>query len=390
MHVNSLLCLFIIDKDPSLTGAPRTVLNLLSGLHEHGFQPVLVTQRESPLTKRLRKRGIAVEVLPLPPILDVFDEGAFEYSWIEKTKALAAVLMYNREIMRLADKHNIDCIWARQIKGVLLTGFAARYMRRPLVWDIGVEKESTGLVYLLHTLGLLLVSKVVTQARIQPQVIFGERREQWFESKFEAINPGIDDERRFKIEEAHEERQSSGTIEIITVGSVHPRKNQKMLLEGIPKIIEQHDQVRIRIVGPFRDKEYASNLQCFVENKGLSGHVDFLGWRDDVPALLGESDIFVLCSRAEGVPQVIREAMYARLPVVATAVGGVPETIQNGKTGFLVQPGGREQMKKYLLTLVNSEEKRRNMGQHAFRLARERFSKETWISSYEDMLRDLD
>lgn len=386
----SLLCLFIIDKDASLTGAPRTVLNLLSALHRQEFQPVLVTQRESPLTEQLRERGIGVEILPLPSILDVFDEGIFEYSWTQKIKALGAVLTYNRRIMRLADKHNADCIWARQIKGILLTGFAARWTRRPLVWDIGVEKKSKGFVYLLHTLGLLLASRVVTQARIQPQVIFGERRQKWFDSKFKAINPGIDDERRLKIEEAYEQRQSSGPVEVITVGSVHPRKNQKMLLEGIPKIIEQHDQVRIRIVGPFRDKEYASNLQHFVENRGLSGHVDFLGWRDDVPALLGKSDIFVLCSRAEGVPQVIREAMYACLPVVATAVGGVPETIQHGETGFLVQPGGREQMKKYLLTLVSNEEKRRKMGQHAFQLARERFSKETWISSYTDMLRDMD
>jgi glycosyltransferase involved in cell wall biosynthesis len=291
--------------------------------------------------------------------------------------------------MRLADKHNAGCIWARQIKGVMLAGFAARYTRRSLVWDIGVEKESTGIVYLLHTLGLLLASRIVTQARIQPQVIFGERRKKWFRSKFRAINPGIDDERRRNIEEAQEESETSVGVEIITIGSVHPRKNQKMLLEVLPKIIEENSQVRVRVVGPFRDKKYALNLQEIAEKKGLYDCVDFLGWRDDVPELLGDSDIFVLCSQAEGVPQVVREAMYARLPVVATAVGGVPETIRHGKTGFLVQPGDREQMKRYLLVLVRSLEKRRHMGERAFRFAEKRFSKENWISSYAGLLRNL-
>jgi glycosyltransferase involved in cell wall biosynthesis len=389
MRVKSLLCVFIIDKDTSLTGAPRTVLNLLSGLHERGFQPVLVTQQESPLTRRLRDRGVEVEILPLPSILDVFDEGVLDYSWAQKAKALGAVLTYNWRIMQLADKHKANCIWARQIKGILLAGFAARWSRRSLIWDIGVEKESKGLIYHLHTLGLLFASKVVTQARIQPRVIFGEVREQWFESKFEAINPGIDDERRHKIEEARKERQSSGTVEVITVGSVHPRKNQRMLLEGLPKIIEENNQVRVRIVGPFRDENYASELQKFVDKKNLYEHVDFLGWRTDVPSLLGDSDIFVLCSQAEGVPQVIREAMYARLPVVATAVGGVPEAIRHGKTGFLVQPENRQQMKKYLLNLVSSPEKRRHMGERALRFAEKRFSKESWISSYAEMLRNL-
>jgi glycosyltransferase involved in cell wall biosynthesis len=142
-------------------------------------------------------------------------------------------------------------------------------------------------------------------------------------------------------------------------------------------------------VGPFRDKKYVSYISKLVEKKDLYSHVDFLGWRDDVPDLLGDSDIFVLCSQAEGVPQVIREAMYARLPVVATAVGGVPETIQHGTTGFLVQPEDQEQLKEYLTTLVTNPEKRRNMGEKAFQLAGERFSKENWISSYAEMLQNI-
>ncbi len=388
--MKSILCLFIIDKDPSLTGAPRTVLNLLTGLHQRGFRPVLVTQRESPLTERLREQGIRVEILPLPSILDVFDEAVFEYSWTDKIKALGAVLTYNREMMRLADEYNADGIWARQVKGVLLTGFAALWTRRALLWDIGVEKESAGFVYLLHTMGLLLASKVVTQARIQPSIIFGKRREWWFRSKFKPINPGIDDGRREKIEQAHDKRQTSGAVELITVGSIHPRKNQMMLLHALNGLIQEFEEIRVRVVGPFRNEAYASKLRSLIEEEGLEAYVDFLGWRDDVPELLGNSDIFVLCSQAEGVPQVIREAMYARLPIVATAVGGVPETILEGETGFLVPPNDHERMQARLRTLVSDPEKRKSMGENAFCYAKKRFSKEKWIESYVHMLKELD
>lgn len=385
--MKSLLCLFIIDKDPSLTGAPRTVLNLLSGLHRQGFRPVLVTQRESALTEQLRERGIEVEILPLPSILDVFDEGVLEYSWIDKIRALGAVFNYNRRMMRLADAYDADGIWARQVKGILLAGPVAQWTRRPLIWDIGVEKESTGLVYLLHTVGLLLASKIITQARIQPQVIFGECREWWFRSKFEAINPGIDDDRRHRIEQSCGEGRCGNVVDVITVGSIHPRKNQKMLLQALAGIPEDVGKIRVRIVGPFRDETYASDLQRLVHHEELADQVDFLGWRDDVPDLLGKSNIFVLCSHAEGVPQVIREAMYARLPVIATEVGGVPEAVQHGKTGFLVSPNNQEEMKEYLLTLVEEPEQRRAMGKRALQYARERFSKEEWISSYINMLK---
>lgn len=387
--MKSLLCLFIIDKDPSLTGAPRTVLNLLSGLHDRGFQPILVTQRESPLTRRLRDRGVTVEILPLPSVLDVFDEGIIDYSWIEKARALGAVLSYNREITRLAAKHNADNIWARQVKGVLLTGFASLWTQRDLVWDIGVEKESTGFVYLLHTIGLLLASKVVTQARIQPQAIFGERRERLFKSKFEPINPGIEDSRRERIEEAYSSRKVDGKVKITTVGSIHPRKNQKMIIDSVAGVVNGEERVEVRIVGPFRDEGYASSLKGLTKEKGVEEYVEFLGWRDDVPEILGDSDIFVLGSQAEGVPQVIREAMYARLPVVATAVGGVPETIIQGETGFLVPPNDSEKMGAYLRTLVKDNEKRKNMGENAFQYARKKFSKESWIKSYSELLCNL-
>jgi glycosyltransferase involved in cell wall biosynthesis len=81
--------------------------------------------------------------------------------------------------------------------------------------------------------------------------------------------------------------------------------------------------------------------------------------------------------------------MYAETPVVATAVGGVPEAVRDGETGFLVSLGDSEEMGDRISFLLSNTSKRRQMGAAALQLARDRFSKESWISEYATLLDDL-
>lgn len=90
--------------------------------------------------------------------------------------------------------------------------------------------------------------------------------------------------------------------------------------------------------------------------------VELLGERDDVPEILAGADVFVLSSLSEGMPIAVLEAMAAGLPVVATAVGGVPEVVVEGETGFLVPPGNAEELTRALERLLADRELRRRMG----------------------------
>jgi glycosyltransferase involved in cell wall biosynthesis len=78
--------------------------------------------------------------------------------------------------------------------------------------------------------------------------------------------------------------------------------------------------------------------------------------------------------------------MYAGTPVVATAVGGVPEAIDDGKTGFLVPQGAPEEMSNRINYLLSNSEAREKMGEAGLRLAQSRFSKDTWLSDYAELL----
>jgi glycosyltransferase involved in cell wall biosynthesis len=104
---------------------------------------------------------------------------------------------------------------------------------------------------------------------------------------------------------------------------------------------------------------------------------ELLGERTDVVELLAGADVFVLSSRSEGLPLSILEAMAAGLPVVASAVGGIPELVVDGKTGFVVPPGDAKALAEALRTLVADAELRRRFGAEARRRAEEHFSVQT-------------
>ncbi|MGH9853830.1 MAG: glycosyltransferase, partial [Blastocatellia bacterium] len=97
--------------------------------------------------------------------------------------------------------------------------------------------------------------------------------------------------------------------------------------------LEPESRLRLLIVG---DGDQGTAIERFVSEQGLDGEVIFAGVRHDVPRLLGAMNLFALSSLSEGMPITVLEAMAARLPVVATRVGSLPELVEEGVTGFLV------------------------------------------------------
>lgn len=106
-------------------------------------------------------------------------------------------------------------------------------------------------------------------------------------------------------------------------------------MEMAAKVLERLHDARFVIVGDGPDEEA---LRSQAEHLGLSGSCEFVGYSSDVPGHLARFDVFVLSSRYESHPLALLEAMAARLPMVATAVGGVPEIVRDGIDGVLVPP----------------------------------------------------
>lgn len=102
-----------------------------------------------------------------------------------------------------------------------------------------------------------------------------------------------------------------------------------------------------------------------MEKRQLNAWVRFLGFQSDMRIVLWAADVFVHPSRSEGLGVVLLEAMAARLPVIATGVGGIPEVVREGETGLLVPPDNPESLAKAIQRLKQDEALRQQLGQRA-------------------------
>ena len=143
------------------------------------------------------------------------------------------------------------------------------------------------------------------------------------------------------------------SIKVVTVGRLVPWKHIDRLIEVIAGLKD----IGLVIVG---DGSLRTELEEKTQSFGIIDRVYFAGQRskDETLALMAGSDIFVLNSSYEGLPHVVLEAMSLGLPVVATAVGGTPEVVQDGENGYLVKPLDNQGLFKMLSKLTESSELR--------------------------------
>lgn len=128
---------------------------------------------------------------------------------------------------------------------------------------------------------------------------------------------------------------------IVYLGRLHPVKGADVLVEALPTVFAAVPEARCVIAGPAAapaEQDLAKRLRRRVEELALTEQIEFPGNLDDPWPLLERASVLVLPSRSEGSPNVVLEAMAAGVPVVAAAVGGVPELIEPGRTGTLVPP----------------------------------------------------
>jgi len=115
-----------------------------------------------------------------------------------------------------------------------------------------------------------------------------------------------------------------------------PQKAPADFVEIAARVAATLPEARFVLAG---DGDLRSEVEQRIARHGLGDRFALLGWRRDVPALLGALDVLVLSSRWEGLPRVCPQAMAAGRPIVATRVDGIPEAVIDGRNGFLVEPG---------------------------------------------------
>lgn len=161
------------------------------------------------------------------------------------------------------------------------------------------------------------------------------------------------------------------TCLIGTIGRLTPVKGLSYLLQAVSILLRQRANVRLLIVG---DGVIRKDLEAQARHLGISENVVFLGHREDTLELMQALDIFVLPSLSEGIPMALLEAMATSRAVVASRVGGIPEIVDDGVEGILVEPMDVTRLAESCLRLIDSPETAMKMGELARKKVVQEFS----------------
>lgn len=175
-------------------------------------------------------------------------------------------------------------------------------------------------------------------------------------------------------------------ILFVCVARFAAQKNHALLLKAFAQGPASDPNAHLVLVG---EGDLRKQLEEQAKDLGMPGRVHFLGLRSDISDVLNAMDVFVLSSDWEGNPLSMMEAMASGLPIVSTAVGGVPDLLANGKEGFLERPGDARGLAKSMTFLLSSPETRQSMGAAAARRAKENFDVSRMVQAYEQLYENL-
>lgn len=179
-------------------------------------------------------------------------------------------------------------------------------------------------------------------------------------------SPLMTDPRQAHPDAALHPRRESDTFNVVTIARLYETKGLNFLLDAVVLVHRRHPYVRFKVYG---DGPLREELMGYAAKLGLDGNSIFMGAfeHDQLPRILAQADLFVLSSILEGQPLALVEAMACGCPVVATAVGGIPEIVQDGVNGFLCPPADPACLAERICRLIEDEALRRGFAQAARR-----------------------
>jgi glycosyltransferase involved in cell wall biosynthesis len=177
-----------------------------------------------------------------------------------------------------------------------------------------------------------------------------------------------------------------GDLVVTTVGFLRQPKAMDVLIEAAALLAPRFPHLRVLIVGEGADRPL---YEALIEKLGVGENVKLLGLRSDVPDLLAETDVAVLSTNSEGSPLSVMEYMDAGLPVVGTRVGGIPDLIDDGVEGLLVEPRDPDGLATGIARLLDDPEEARRMGERGRERRRREFDIDVMVRNLENLYLDL-
>jgi glycosyltransferase involved in cell wall biosynthesis len=359
--------MFIIDQLTELGGAERMMFALARSLPERGYKVVVVTLRDQPSPEAYK---LVDEIVVLPTRSCLSKQGLQTLNRV-------------RELIR---ERNVSLVQTYFESADLFGAIASRLAG---VTTICSSRRDMGI---LRTAKHNLLYRILTPLYSHVFAV-SEKVARWHREKdhitakkISIVHNGVALERYELSPHASELRHAYSIPDdaflVTTIANINPWKGVDVFIKAAALVHQQNSKAMFAIAGDWTDREHLQELRDMVRELNLEDCVRFLGRVEDIPGLLHDSDVFALLSRTEGFPNVVIEAMAARLPVVATDVGGTSEAVTEGVTGYLVRNEDYQAAADHIVALLKDRTHRAYMGNAARELVEVRFSIQAMVSQH--------
>lgn len=363
--------LYVITR-LAVGGAPHVMLTAIRGLKQAGYEITLVSgypgEGEGSLVEEAQALG--VELIFIPSL----------QREVHPVRDLRAFL----DLWRLMRMGKFDLVHTHLSKAGILGRLASYWTGIRVVHTFhgdvleGYFSPLKSKVFLLieRFVGRMTDRFICVSDRLKTRLL---QYDLGATDRFYTVTNSIDLERlQVKKDEKHRGKC------VGTLAMFYPIKRLDLFVEMAHRLKQRDAEIHVEIAG---DGATASALKQ--QAKDLDDPVHFVGVCREPADFLSRLDVFVLCSDYESSGMSVMEAMGMGVPVVATAVGGVPENVQDGQTGFLVEAGDVDGLTDAVWTLLQDDEKRVRMGALAKQYAQEHFSSSRMIADLDRIYREL-
>ena len=335
-------------------GGQRSLLDMACVLRGSPYTPLVLLPGPGPLQTALRSAGVDTRAIRLPPL------GLA--SAVDAARAIGA-------LARLVRREEVVVLHSDAPRAAAYAGFAARLTRRAHLWHLRASVTRSPLAdraILALTDRVVAVSRAAA-ARSAPVARFRDK---------EIVPTGIPAAAHLEPRAARLELGLPQDVFIAAVvGRVEPDKGGDDAIAAFTALRTAQPGALLAFLGSLETQDrWVATLRARAAAAGIGDAVHFLGERPGAARLFPAFDLVLHPSRHEALPRVLIEALQAGVPPLAYAVGGVPEVIEDARTGVLVEPGDARALASALAALASNPLRRARLARAGRERARDRFS----------------
>lgn len=351
-------------------GGQVSLFKLMQNIPQDKYQISLMVPEEGNLKVEAEKLGANVHVWDFPSLnpLKIF-------SVFNTIKKLRKFLIENK----------IDIVHTDAPRSTFYLGRVCRKLNIPVIWHIRVSIISPWLDPILDWINEKLVTKLI--------VVSSGAKARFENSNKTVLIPNAIDTKEFEnLPQRETFRNKFGIdkddIVVGNIGKLYELKRQEDLIKATPSVKTKYSNVKVLIVGD-GDPAYEKYLKKLAADLNVTENIIFTGRQENITEVLSSLNVFTLCSRSEGLPRVLIEAMAAGVPTVGSDIPGNTDVIINGDTGLLYPLYNVEKLSESIINGIEDSLNENLMGQAGRKRAFEHFSLTKNVSSTLNLYKDI-